>query len=192
MRSAAERRCSVEEYLAFERASEQKHEFLAGEVFAITGASLRHNVITSNVVRDLGPQLKGGPCRVLANDMRVKVADSGLYTYPDVIVVCGPVQLEDDHFDTLLNPTLIIEVLSRSTEAYDRGEKFEHYRKLETLQEYVLIAQDRAHVEQFSRQSDGHWLLAAWDGRPATVVLPSVGAALSLAEVYDGIEEKQT
>ncbi|MEO8602907.1 MAG: Uma2 family endonuclease [bacterium] len=187
MRSAAERRCSVEEYLAFERASEERHEFLAGEVFAMGGASMRHNTITLAAASELLGQLKGGTCRVFASEMRVKVADSGLYTYPDIVVACGAVELEDDFFDTLLNPTLIIEVLSPSTEAYDRGEKFEHYRKLATLREYVLIAQDRAHVEQFSRQADGHWLLAEWDGLAATVTLPSIGAALALGEIYADI-----
>lgn len=180
--------CPPEEYLAFERRSEEKHEYLAGEAFAMTGASREHNLIVTNVVAELRQQMKGRPCQVYPNDMRVKVDASGLYTYPDVAVVCGEARFEDEQVDTLLNPTLIVEVLSDSTEAYDRGEKFEHYRKLPSLAEYLLIAQDRPHVEQYVRQADGHWLLAEWHGREATARLPSIDAALALVEVYDKLD----
>src|SRR5947208_218210 len=124
MRPAAQSRCSVEEYLEFERAAELRHEYLAGEVFAMVGASEPHNLIVTNVVGELRQQLKSRPCKVYPTDMRVKVAPSGLYTYPDVVVVCGPAQFDDAQRDTLLNPTLLVEVLSASTEAYDRGDKF--------------------------------------------------------------------
>lgn len=188
MRAAAEMTCPPAEYLALERRSAEKHEYLAGEVFAMTGASRAHNLIVTNLVRELGQQLKRRPCQVFASDMRVKVSASGLYTYPDVVVVCGEARFEDEQVDTLLNPTLIVEVLSDSTEAYDRGEKFEHYRKLPSLAEYLLVAQDRPHLDQFVRQADAQWLLAEWHGRDATVRVPSVDAVLALDEVYDKLE----
>jgi Uma2 family endonuclease len=188
MRSQVLAKGTPYEYLVFERTSIERHEFFDGEIFAMGGASERHNLIVTNVVRELGQALKNRPCRVYANDMRVKVATSGLYTYPDVVVACGQPRFDDEQRDTLLDPTLLIEVLSPSTEAYDRGETFEHYRKLESLREYVLIAQERLHLEQFVRQSDGHWLLSEWSGSDATVSLGSVGATLVLAEVYDKVE----
>jgi len=188
MRAAAEMTCPPAEYLAFERSSAEKHEYLAGEVFAMTGASRAHNLIVLSVASELRRQLKQRPCQVFANDLRVKVDASGLYTYPDVVVVRGAARFEDEQVDTLVNPTLIVEVLSDSTEAYDRGEKFEHYRKLNSLSEYLLVAQDRPHVDQFVRQADAQWLLAEWHGRTATVPLSSVAAALTLDEVYDKLE----
>jgi Uma2 family endonuclease len=188
MRSQVLAKGTTGEYLVFERASSERHEFLEGEIFAMGGASERHNLIVTNVVRELGQALKSRPCRVYANDLRVKVAASGLYTYPDVVVACGQSHFDDEQRDTLLDPTLLIEVLSPSSEAYDRGEKFEHYRKLESLREYVLIAQERPHIEQFVRQSDGQWLLSEWSGLDAAVLLGSIGATLVLAEVYDKVE----
>lgn len=188
MRPAAQSGCSVEAYLECERAAEVRHEYLAGEVFAMVGASEPHNLIVTNVVAGLHQQLKGRPCKIYAADMRVKVAPSGLYTYPDVVVVCGPGQFDDEQRDTLLNPTLLIEVLSASTEAYDRGDKFEHYRKLASLAEYILIAQDRPHVDQFTRRPDNQWLLAESEGRGATARLASIEAELALAEVYDKVD----
>ena len=135
-----------EAYLTLEESAPEKNEYVDGEIFAMTCASEPHNLIVVNTVRELGNQLKKRPCKVYASDMRVKVSPTGLFTYPDVVVVCGQAQFDDSHRDTLLNPTLIVEVLSESTEAYDRGRKFEHYRKLESLAEYVLIAQHRLHV----------------------------------------------
>ena len=123
-------RLTAEDYLAIERSAEFKSEFFDGEIFAMSGASEPHNIIVTNTIIELGNQLKKRPCKLYANDMRVKVDPTGLYTYPDLVVMCGKAQFDDTHFDTLLNPTLIIEVLSDSTEAYDRGRKFEHYRKL--------------------------------------------------------------
>lgn len=113
---------------------------------------------------------------------------TGLFTYPDVVVVCGEPRLADEHLDTLLNPTLLIEVLSPSTEAYDRGKKFEHYRTIESLAEYLLVAQDEPRIEQFVRQPDGHWLFTAIAGLPATILLPSIRCELSLSEVYDKVQ----
>src|SRR5258708_18618472 len=132
-----------ETYLDLDRQSAFKNEYFNGEIFAMTGASRKHNLITSNVNYSLNLQLKRRQCEVYASDMRVKVSSSGLYTYPDVVVVCGAPMFEDKETDTLINPTVIIEILSKSTEAYDRGDKSGHYRRLESLSEYILISQDR-------------------------------------------------
>jgi Uma2 family endonuclease len=133
---------SVEEYLEFERASETKHEYYGGEVLAMAGASYDHNTIVGNIFATLHAQLRGKPCRVNFSDIRVPIPDSGLFTYPDLTVVCGPPQFRDERRDSLLNPKVIIEVLSPSTESHDRGKKFQHYRTIASLDEYVLIAQE--------------------------------------------------
>jgi Uma2 family endonuclease len=142
----------------------------------------------ANVIGELRSQLKGRPCTTYPSDMRVKVSPTGLYTYPDVIVVCDEALFEDNQQDTLLNPTLIVEVLSESTEAYDRGGKFAHYRKLASLMEYVLITQTKPHIEHYVRQSDNRWLLAEADSLQDTLHLPSIDCHLALAEVYDKVE----
>lgn len=184
---------SPEDYLALERSADFKSEYFAGEIFAMTGASEPHNLIMISTIRELSTQLKKRPCKLYANDMRVKVSPTGLYTYPDLIVVCSQAaRFDDAHFDTLLNPTLIIEVLSDSTEAYDRGRKFEHYRKLESLAEYVLIAQHRPHIESYRRQPDQQWLLTESTGLESTFRLESIDCELALAEVYDKIEFSDT
>lgn len=143
-----------EEYLVIERKAEYKSEYFNGEMFAMSGVSPSHVLIVSNIVAELRGQLKQKPCNVYSSDLRVRVSPTGLYTYPDVVVVCGQPQLADEQKDTLLNPTLIVEVLSDSTQDYDRGRKFEHYRSLSSFTEYLLIAQDRCHVEHFVRQAD--------------------------------------
>ena len=178
---------SPEEYLARERRAEVKSEYHDGEVFAMSGASRAHNLIVTNFVRELSLRLRDRDCEVYPSDMRVKVDPTGLYTYPDVIVVCGEPAFEDEHIDTLLNPTLLIEVLSESTEASDRGKKFEHYRKLETLQGVVLVTQDEAHAERFTRQPDGQWLLGEASGLEAALHLASIDVTLPLADIYDKV-----
>jgi Uma2 family endonuclease len=188
MSSQAETHYTPEEYLALERQAPCKSEYYAGEIFAMAGASRWHNLIVTNVLREFSLQLKGRPCTTYPSDMRVKVSPTGLYTYPDVIVVCGEAQFEDHQQDTLLNPTLIVEVLSESTEAYDRGGKFAHYRKLPSLMEYVLIAQTKPHIEHYVRQPDNRWLLAEADSLPDTVHLASIDCRLALAEVYDKVD----
>jgi Uma2 family endonuclease len=177
-----------EEYLALERNAEHKSEYFAGEVFALAGASERHNLIVGNVFAGLHPQLRNRPCKVYASDMRAKVHATGLYTYPDVVAVCDEARFDDDQKDTLLNPTVILEVLSESTEAYDRGRKFAHYRKLESLAEYVLIAQETHHVEHYLRQPDNQWLLSESDGLQDAIHLPSINCHLALADVYDKVD----
>jgi len=177
-----------QQYLEIDRQSDFKNEYFNGEVFAMTGASRKHNLITSNVNSSLNSQLKGRQCEVYVSDMRVKVSSSGLYTYPDVVVVCGSPLFEDNEIDTLINPTLIIEVLSKSTEGYDRGDKFGHYRKLDSLSEYILISQDKQHIEQFVRQPDNHWLLSEADNLQAAIDLTSINCKLVMADVYDKVE----
>jgi len=178
---------TVEEYLAIERRAETRSEYFDGEMFAMTGASPRHVLIVSNLVGELRQQLKPRPCLVLPNDLRVHIPTTGLYTYPDIVVVCGDLQLEDEQLETLLNPTLIVEVLSPTTEAYDRGKKFEHYRTIASLAEYLLVAQDEPRIEQYVRQPDGRWLFTAFADREGTIALPSIQCQLSLAEVYDKV-----
>jgi Uma2 family endonuclease len=177
-----------EEYLERERAAEHKSEYFNGEMFAMAGASQAHNLITLNVGSELRQCLRGRPCETYANDMRVRVKENGLYTYPDVTIVCDQPKFDDEEQDTLLNPTVIVEVLSPSTEAYDRGAKFALYRPIESLQEYILVSQDRRHIDQFVRQPNGTWALSDADGEEAEVFLPSIDCRLRLADVYERVE----
>jgi Uma2 family endonuclease len=181
-------RYTPEEYLALERRAEYKSEYFAGEIFAMAEASPVHNAIVFNAAGALFPQLRGGPCRGYGSDLRVKVSESGLYTYPDLVVACGEPEFDDEHRDTLLNPTLLLEVLSTSTEAYDRGGKFAQYRRLESLQEYVLVSQDEYRVEWFVRQPDGRWLLSEAKELTDLVQLSSIRCDLALADLYDRVE----
>jgi Uma2 family endonuclease len=176
-----------EEYLEIERRAERKSEYFEGQMFAMAGASHAHIMIVGNLGREVGNQLKGGPCREYASEMRLRVAPNGLYTYPDLMVICGGPQFVDNRTDTVVNPVLIIEVLSESTEAYDRGKKFEQYRKLASLREYVMVAQDEPHIEQYVRQSDGHWLLAETSGIDASLQFASINCVLPISEVYYGV-----
>lgn len=176
-----------QEYLAVEREAEVKSEYFNGEMFAMSGASRKHNLIVTNIVAELRQQMKGRPCEVYPNNMRVKVSATGLYTYPDAIVVCGEPRFEDAHVDTLLNPTLVVEVLSASTAAYDRGQKFGHYRWVESLSEYVLVSQDECKVEHYAKQSDRQWLQTVVQSLEAEVKLDSIQGVLQLREIYDRV-----
>jgi Uma2 family endonuclease len=173
-----------EEYLALDRQSEEKSEYWDGEMFLMTGASRRHNLIVLNVGGELREQLKERPCEVYPSDMRVRIPNTARYAYPDVSVVCEEPQFEDEETDVLLNPTLIVEVLSASTEAYDRGKKLDSYRTIPSLQECVLIAQDEYHVYVYTRQPDNRWLLSEADDVNEVLSLDSIGCRLPLAEVY--------
>ena len=175
------------EYLAKERQAEFKSEFYRGEMFAMADASREHILIAGNVTGELRNQFKGRCCEVYSNDMRVKVSATGLYTYPDVVIVCGEPEFLDAEVDTLLNPTVLIEVLSPSTESYDRGAKAEQYRRIPTLREHVLITQDRPHVDVLIRQADGSWLLRETNDLDQVVTLPSVSVSLPMREIYDRI-----
>ncbi len=177
---------TAEEYLTLERSASSKSEFHDGQIFAMTGASRKHNLVSGNIYRELSLQLKSRPCEAYINDMRVKAAEARSYHYPDIVVVCGTPAFEDAQVDTLLNPTLLIEVLSPSTEAYDRGGKFAHYRKIPTLCEYLLVTQDQPSIERYVREGDV-WILTEAVGLEASVPLESIECVLSLREVYDKV-----
>ena len=179
---------TVEEYLAFERASEEKHEYRDGEVVAMVGASNVHNEIVGNVYTSLRTRLKPGPYRVKFSDLRVKVANARLFTYPDLTVVCGKQLFSDDRQDTLLNPQVIVEVLSPSTEAYDRGAKFRHYRSIESLREYVMIEQGSQRIEHFVRQANDLWLFSEIKGADAALHLSTLDCTIPLAEIYEEVD----
>jgi Uma2 family endonuclease len=177
-----------EQYLEIERAAEYKSEYYEGQMFAMAGAREAHNLVVANVLADLHQQFRPRPCRVYSNDMRVRVGATGFYTYPDVVAVCGESRFLDDQRDTLLNPVMIIEVLSPSTEAYDRGRKFDHYKTVESLREYLLISADRVHADLYTRQSDNRWLLTSASSLEDTLTLESVDALIILAALYEKVE----
>jgi Uma2 family endonuclease len=179
------------EYLAIERKAEFKSEYYAGEMFAMAGASRQHIRARTNLAGELYGQLKGSACESYDQDMRIKVNPTGLYTYPDIAIVRGEAEFEDKEFDILLNPRTIIEVLSDSTEKYDRGTKFEHYQRILSLQEYVLVSQDRPRVERFVRQPDGSWNVTEIAGMDATLEFTSVPAKVALADIYRGVELRE-
>ena len=175
---------SMEEYLAMERAAEFKNEYVDGHIRAMTGASREHTLLAFNIAGILAPQLKNRPCEAYLNDMRVKAELARSYRYPDVAVVCEPPRFEDGCFDTLLNPTLLVEILSPSTELIDRGEKFSGYRLIPSLREYLLIAQNAPCIERYARQDNGGWLLTVTEGLDSTVNLEAIDCALPLREAY--------
>jgi Uma2 family endonuclease len=177
-----------EEYLELELEAEYKSEYFNGEIFAIARPSARHTWIVTNVSGGFWQQLKGKPCRVASNELRLRVTPTGLYTYPDVMVICGNVEVAAEQNDTVLNPVVIVEVLSKSTQDYDRGQKFEHYRTLPSLIDYLTVAQDRPHVVHYTRQSEHSWLLEEFADLGQSIPLPSIGCVLPLAEVYDKID----
>ena len=184
MTTRPEVRLTPEEYLRIERAAEWKSEYVDGEMFAMAGASLRHTLIAGNIVRELGNQLRDSPCLVASADLRVATHRRRHYTYPDVVVLCDAPQFVDELQDTITNPALIAEVLSDSTEKYDRGAKFERYRSVLSLSEYLLVSQDRVHVELYTRQPHGEWLLREWNDPAAEIELVSLHCRLNIAEVY--------
>lgn len=182
-------RMTFDDWLATERAArEGRTEYVAGEVFAMAGGSEAHNLIVANVVGELRGQLKGRPCRVYPSDMKVRIPTADVGAYPDVMVICGERQFHDDRHDVVTNPRLIVEVVSDSTEAYDRGQKFAYYRRLESLRTYLLIAQDRVAVDLYQRHDDGRWTLQSFDALNAEMMLSSIDARLALVEVYDKID----
>jgi Uma2 family endonuclease len=178
---------SPEEYLVLERQAENKHEYVDGEIFAWAGANRKHNLIAGNIAGELGHQLKGRPYEVYASRMRVKAAASRAYVYPDVVVACDEPQFEDDYVDTLLNPTLVFEVLSKSTESYNRLAKSAYYRTIESLSEYLLVAQEEYRVEQYVKQDAGRWLLTEVRSLDSVIELEAIGCSLALRDIYDRI-----
>ena len=187
MSSAAKTKLTVAEYLAFERSSESKHEFFDGELFAMTGGTPAHSLIASNFIREAGNALKDRPCVVYTSDLRVKVNATGLYTYPDVTIVCGEQKFDDDQRDTLINPTIVVEVLSKSTASYDRGPKSKHFRKIDSLQALILIEQDGPVVEVYRRQSDGKWILSDATELTESIAIEPIGIPIPLAEIYRNV-----
>lgn len=183
---------SEEEYLAHERASAIKHEYYRGRVYAMTGAKESHNLIAGNTLATFHGQLRRKPCRVYPSDMRVKVLRTGLNTYPDITIVCGPPHFTDPVHDTLTNPIVLIEILSPSTERYDRGLKFENYRTIDTLRDYLLIAQDHYHIEHYVRQANGQWLLTEANQLDQVIDLQSIECTLGLEDVYEKVEIEQS
>jgi len=181
-------RFTVAEYLSIERSSTEKHEFALGEIYAMGGASARHVEIVGNIAGELSNQLRLRPARVYSASLRLCVDAEHRYTYPDVVVVCGQPRFLDDQLDTLLNPDLIVEVLSESTRNYDRGDKFQQYRGIPSFREYLLVDQAKVHVERYSKQSDGTWSLWETDALGDVVQLNSVGAALAVSEIYFKID----
>lgn len=176
-----------EEYLTLEREAEYKSEYFDGEIFAMGGASRKHNLIALNIGAELRQQLKRSKCEVYVSDMRVHIPATGLYTYPDVVVACDEPVFADKEFDTLLNPTVVFEVLSRSTEKYDRVAKFIDYRTIDSLGEYLLVLQNEYSVEHYVKQPGGGWLLSDIRGLDSSVELSSVKCVLPLAEIFDKV-----
>lgn len=181
-------RLTPEQYLFVERQSDTKSEYFDGEIFAMAGASREHNQISTNLVRVLGNQLLDKPCSVYSSDMKVRIEKARKYTYPDLVIACQTERFEDEHRDVLLNPVVILEILSDSTEAYDRGRKFLHYQLLDSLNDYLLVSQDVSLIERFTRREDGTWFYAEFHGLDAVVEIESIGCGLRLGDVYHKVD----
>jgi Uma2 family endonuclease len=187
MSAAPTPKLKAKDYLELERRANFKSEFFDGEIFAMAGGSLAHNRVKENLVIELGTRLKGGPCQTYSSDQRVLVSATGLYTYPDIVILCGAGTYDAADPDTLTNPTAIIEVLSPSSERYDRGAKFRNYQQIPSFIEYVLVAQDEPVCERFVRQADGSWALVSFVDVAASLVFTSVSATIPLADIYAGV-----
>ena len=185
------RKLTPEQYLEIERKAEFKSEFYRGEMFAMSGASREHNLIANNIGGEARGRLRGTPCEVYGSDMRVRVDRTGLYVYPDVVIACGEPRFVDEHVDTLVNPRVLFEILSDSTEKYDRSTKMSQYMQIDSLQEYVLVSQSQQRVEVYQRRSDGKWNYSDASGLAASITLESVGITLPLSEIYLRVEFPQ-
>jgi Uma2 family endonuclease len=180
---------SEEDYLAIERDSPTKNEFYKGEIFSMAGAGNNHNIITANIIITIGGFLRGKGCTIYPSDMRLHIPENSLYTYPDAMVVCGQKQFRDEKKDTILNPVLIVEVLSPSTEGYDRGEKFRLYRSIPGLQEYLMIDSQRYVAEKYRKNEEEHWVLTDAQGINSFLHLASIGLEFALQDIYAGVED---
>ncbi len=180
---------SEEDYLTMEEVSPVKHEYFDGEIFQMAGASEQHNTITINIAGELHQQLKKRPCKVYQNDMRLYIEKEGIYVYPDVMVVCGKPDIKKfKSLDNILNPVLIVEVLSESTADYDKGAKFEQYRTIDSFKEYLLVSQDRKQLTRYTKQSDGSWVLTDFIGDKTQIELSSIECSLSIEDIYDKVD----
>ncbi len=173
-----------EQYLELERAALEKHEYYQGEIFAMSGASFRHNVIFKNTYLKLGVKLAGKPCQPYGSDLRIHIPSNSLFTYPDISIICGKPEMTDEVMDTVKNPTVIIEILSKSTQDYDKGQKFTLYRDIESLKEYILIDSQSVRVEKYCKNSDGSWTLRDYKDIEDTFIIESIGEDMSLADIY--------
>lgn len=179
---------SPQEYLELEREAAYRSEYLDGEIFAMAGASTSHNRINVNLTVQIGSRLKGGACEAFSHDMKIVADQAAMFAYPDVAVVCGEPQFHDEVQDVCTNPIVIFEILSPSTEAFDRGKKWARYQQTESLKQYVLVSQDQPRVEMFTRQPDGQWMLSTVKGLDAVLSIDSIGCVLKLSELYDRVE----
>ena len=179
---------SIDEYLEMENASSEKHEYYQGEIFAISGAKVPHNIIATNLVVALTIKLKGKSCRPFNSDQRIHVEANTLFTYPDILIICGDIITRNNDDYNVLNPTVLIEVLSRSTKNYDRGEKFKLYRDIPTLREYVLVDSESIHIEIFRLNANNHWELEEYNKDAQTVFIQAINTPLSIEEIYEGTE----
>ena len=183
------KKLTEDEYLAIEADADYRSEYYNGEMFAMAGANEGHNALKDNLIGELHAPLKDGPCRTYSSDMRVKVKRTGLYTYPDIVIVCGEPEIEHRQgLDNLLNPRVVIEVLSKTTESYDRGTKFRHYKRLASVKEYVIVSSDRLCIDRFVRQDDETWVLTTFDKPSGKMVLESVPVRIPLADIYRGVD----
>jgi Uma2 family endonuclease len=184
------RRYTVEEYFELEHESEEKHDYIDGQIVSMSGGTFEHSVIMTNLIAAVHAKLRGTPCRVFESNLRVAVRKNARYSYPDLGIVCGQPQFDpkDKRRTTIMNPRVVIEVLSPSTESADRGEKFQRYLKLSSLEEYWLVSQDQARVEGYFRQPDGMWLLAYVEGLGSTAVIRSLSIDIPMSEIYAGVD----
>lgn len=189
---------SVAEYLEIDRASPERYEYFDGEISLMAGESLRHGDISVNLIREISLELKGKDCRVLAKDTKTKSggfglkfgqSKKGMFSYPDLVIICDEPQFQDEHRDIVLNPKVIVEVLSESTELFDRTDKFMRYRMFnETLTDYILVSQDKPQVEHFTRQDDNSWKLRVYIGLDETLVIESIECSVKISEIYDRLK----
>src|SRR5690606_25615481 len=183
-------RFTVEEYLGFEKENPEKHEFFNGEIFAMSGAGPRHNVIFSNLFGELSARLKGTPCKPYGSDLRIHIPENSLFTYPDISVICGDIVTSEADEDTAILPTVLIEILSPSTRNYDRGDKFKLYRDIPSLKEYVLVDSESILVEVYSINERGHWELTEYKSLTDFIILHSLKLKILLADIYEGTKLK--
>jgi len=179
---------SEREYLDAERLALEKHEYYRGEIFAMSGASIVHNKIAMNCALAIGPKLKGKKCQPFGSDLRIHIPKNTLYTYPDISIICGEIETTDDNFDTITNPSVIIEILSSSTRNYDKGEKFTLYREIDSLQEYILIDSERVMFEKFIRNSDNSWQLTEYKTMEQSFTIETVNIEMQLQQIYEGVK----